>query len=310
MFTYDEHHFVGFEIKEGEVVRDFTRKLYGGEKQKSTANLDVSCTTHYYPVGYMTCAGSSCHTTVIYYIAETSCSGGDLGTTKSYEYPTGESSSDGTTATDGTGGNCSDCEYDPPSLLVPSFKIKNSISPDDYPCLRSGVNEAINKNFSSEIQKLILDVFDESENFNIEIEAFDFQDNTLDGTCVPTYIQPDGSYAKFLISINTHLENTSQEYITATVFHEFTHAYLDYLDLPNYSPNDSISHEEMATKYLDRLASILTVQYGISRSHAEALSWGGLGGSNLYNNLSVDKKNYIGQINYAYKYGDLGTKCN
>jgi hypothetical protein len=46
IFTYDEHHFVGFEIKEGKVVRDFTRKPFEGEKKKSTANMDVRCTTH------------------------------------------------------------------------------------------------------------------------------------------------------------------------------------------------------------------------------------------------------------------------
>ena len=31
----------------------------------------------------------------------------------------------------------------------------------------------------NEIQKLILEVFEESENFNIEIEAYDFQDELL-----------------------------------------------------------------------------------------------------------------------------------
>lgn len=124
MFTYDERHFVGFEIKEGEVVRDFTRKPYEGEKKKSTANMDVSCTTHYYPVGYQTCAGSSCHTTILYYIAETSCSGGDLGTTKSYDYPPGDPNPDGTPNTDGNG-TCSTCDddYNPPSVPAPLKRL-------------------------------------------------------------------------------------------------------------------------------------------------------------------------------------------
>jgi hypothetical protein len=305
LFTYDEHHFVGFEIQEGEVIRNYTFTPHDGNKTEGLRIMDVRCTTTYIAVGYETCAGSYCHTTIERYIAQTSCSGSSgIDNSGNYGFPSGDSGSGGTANTDGNG-TCSTCDYNPPSIPRPSFKIKNTISPDDYPCLRSGVNNAIKENFSNEIQKLILDIFGESEDFNIEIEAIQLDDDE-DGIFNPGIVFPDASYVNFTISINSLLE----KYITATIFHEFLHAYIAYLELPNLRPTDQSDHEEMATKYLDKLSSVLINQYGISKSHAEALSWGGLGKTEAYKKLYDSKKIYIGQINQAYRDANKGTKCN
>jgi len=156
---------------------------------------------------------------------------------------------------------------------------------------------------------LILDVFGESEDFNIEIEALELEESK-DGLFNPGIVFPDGTYVSFTITINTLLENSSKEYITATVYHEFLHAYMQYLNLPNIRPNDQADHEEMAMKYIEKLSSILIDQYGMRKSHAEALSWGGLGETKAFNYLYDSEKISITQLNKAYKDGDKGTKCN
>lgn len=120
MFTYDEHHFVGFEIKEGELVRDYTLTPYNGDKRKDYSNMDMGCTTHYYPVGYQVCAGNTCHTTINYYIAETSCpGGGDLGIRPGYGFPFG-----------GTGSGGGTTGYYPPDFPIPDTYFDFYLDPN------------------------------------------------------------------------------------------------------------------------------------------------------------------------------------
>ncbi|MFN3758365.1 MAG: hypothetical protein ACK4SF_04035 [Algoriphagus aquaeductus] len=124
MFTYDEHHFVGFRIGEGKVLSNFTLKTYDGEKRKFDANLDLRCHTTYSPVGYQVCAGGTCYTTVERYIAQTSCSGSSgIDNWDYFNYPTGDQNEPRYPTTDGLGGDCSNCEYDPPTIPSPLKKL-------------------------------------------------------------------------------------------------------------------------------------------------------------------------------------------
>lgn len=115
MFTYDERHFVGFEIKEGELIRNYTFTPHNGNETGGLRILDMGCTTHYYPVGYKSCVDGNCTTTIEYYIAETSCpGGGDLGTSYSYGFPSIDS------GTSGSGGGTSG--YNPPDIPNPEIQ--------------------------------------------------------------------------------------------------------------------------------------------------------------------------------------------
>jgi hypothetical protein len=210
---------------------------------------------------------------------------------------------------DSPGGGCMSC-YDPPEVPEPDFKIVNTISFRQYPCLSSSVNNAIDEDFSNEIQKMILDIFGESEDFNIEIEAEDLEDDKLDGIAFHAGGDPSKGYSTFTIVINTQLENASREYIFSTIYHEFLHVYMSYLNFPTIRPDDKADHEEMASKYLGMLSNVLIDQFGIKKSHAEALAWGGLGETDAFNKLYETEKNYIGLINKDYKDGKKGSKCN
>lgn len=116
LFTYDEHHFIGFEIVEGEVIRNYTYTPHDGDETGNFRIMDVRCSGHLIPVGYRTCAGEYCHTTIEYYMYEYSCSGGDLGTSYNYGFPSGGSG--GTANTDGNG-TCGTCDYYPPDVPLP-----------------------------------------------------------------------------------------------------------------------------------------------------------------------------------------------
>lgn len=310
IWTYDERHFIGFTFEQGELVSN-SRYLPAGSSEKSRITGDCRTLIREISANYVGKDGVVVVRPPIV-IVEVICSGaggyapqgGNGGDYHDYDRPTCCEDPSSGSSSDGSG-------YNPPKLPKPGLKIKNLVSPKDYPCLNIGITKAIEKNFSIEIQTLILEIFGESKDFHIELEAFNFEDPEFDGICIPNFIAPDGSSAEFRISINTFLEGSSQEYITVTVFHEFLHAYLDYLDLPEISSNTSVGHEEMATKYLETLKSILIHQYGIPEIHAEALSWGGLEyDTEAYSKLPDYKKNIFPKINHDYRNGEKGTKCN
>ena len=269
IFTYDEHHFVGFEIKEGKVVRDFTRKPFEGEKKKSTANMDVRCTTHYYPVGYQACAGSSCHTTILYYIAETSCSGGDLGTTKSYQYPTGVPSLGGNPTTDGNG-TCSTCEYNPPSLTMPGLlnKLTNPCASELFKQVkRSGIqsgNQTGNFNIDQEILKL----FEESAKYDYVIQ------NSDNSTTTTPHFNTDTRKPEFVVNLNnTYLSTATQLSIVRTIIHESLHAYISYkIDV---EIEYKLEFEKDYSEYLKarRPSDINRAQHELMGSYVETMAY-------------------------------------
>jgi hypothetical protein len=130
MFTYDERHFVGFTIREGEIVENYTLKNDQGEKRISTANMDVRCHTTYHPVGYQVCVGGTCHTTIERYIAQTSCSGSSgIDNSEYFSIPRKEDDN-ATPTTDGTGGGCSSCEYDPLNMPGPNNFVDFQFNPN------------------------------------------------------------------------------------------------------------------------------------------------------------------------------------
>ena len=269
--------FVGFKFLEGVLDHSYQYKAHEGDKKLDYSKYDVRCVVTYFPVGYRVCAGGSCSTTVERMVGVTSCSGSS-GTSFSYTGFGGGGTPSGDSG--GGGSGCSSC-YNPPVVPEPDFKIVNKISFRQYPCLSSSVNNAIDEDFSNEIQKMILDIFGESEDFNIEIEAIELEKKT-DGFFNPGIVFPDGSFVNFTITINTLLEKSSKEYITATIYHEFLHAYMQYLDLPNIREDNKANHEEMASKYLIMLSNVLIDLYGIKKAHAEALAWGGLGETDAF----------------------------
>lgn len=95
-------------------------------------------------------------------------------------------------------------------------------------CIRGPVQEAITQDFKTQISDIILNVFGESENISVYIDDVDYLPDSVDGS---TFSGVSGGYPNFIIELNRNiLKNSSKEYITITVFHEFLHAYITYLN--------------------------------------------------------------------------------
>lgn len=309
MFTYDERHFVGFNIKEGEIIENYTLQIDQGEKRITTANMDVRCTTIYIPVGYQVCVGGSCHTTIERYIAQTSCSGSSGSDSIDYFSIPRKEDDTKTPATDGTGGNCSSCE-DPTTIPAPRRTILNKLTNS---CACNIFKQLKKGSWMNSIKRQtglatgVLRLFENAANFDFifKNEPRPLGENSNAMTSFRRYNSVTGNWEIEIILYDEYLQNATELSIARTIIHESLHAYLQYVEfekinelgvfnfenyLSNYSvkygyPNNSrnvIDHNFMRN-YLDGIARSLQewdmingVGYGVDFEYYKSLAWGGL----------------------------------
>jgi len=152
--------------------------------------------------------------------------------------------------------------------------------------------------------------FGTSDSFNMNFLDVKSLPDTIDGVTDCAGNIPHIFTADIKLNANT-LSTASKEYIAATIMHEVIHAYLTL-----YGTNGSLNqHTDMATNYLSIMAIDLKLLYpGITEEDATALSWGGLGETQLWKDLvrdHPDQANKIVDINNQYKNatGTKGTRC-
>lgn len=173
-------------------------------------------------------------------------------------------------------------------------------------CIRGPVQEAITQDFKTQISDIILNVFGESENISVYIDDVDYLPDSVDGS---TFSGVSGGYPNFIIELNRNiLKNSSKEYITITVFHEFLHAYITYLNNMDIT-EQSADHQQMVDDYIVMLFQTLQNIYGIGSSDAIRLAWGGLYDTQAWKDKSISFKNNVISTNQEYRIGDKGTKC-
>ncbi|MDG1275844.1 MAG: hypothetical protein P8O16_01100 [Algoriphagus sp.] len=229
IFTYDEHFFVGFEFKEGVFERSYTYQEVNGDKKITQYNMDVRCTTIYFPVGYEACSGGHCTTTIERWVGETSCSGSSSGS--NYIYNTGSGSDGGPSGTP-DGGGCSTCpkvpprdlpKYEPPTIPLPSSIIvglKNPCAADIFRELSRG-----SKNLTDltglgglDIFPGMLDLFEQSGKFDYRIQN--------------GYVNGANAFTERVNGINVitlnnaYLAQATSLSIARTIIHETVHAYM------------------------------------------------------------------------------------
>ena len=111
---------------------------------------------------------------------------------------------------------------------------------------------------------------------------------------------------------NNALTGASQNYIAATILHETIHALLG----SQGKTDELIHHNEMANQYVYKMAHALELTFLMSNAEATALTWGGLGDTVAWQNLSPQQKQDILNINAYYKningtrQNAPGTKCD
>ncbi|MFC3417286.1 hypothetical protein [Algoriphagus hitonicola] len=192
------------------------------------------------------------------------------------------------------------------------FKIENNVR---NICIRGPVQEAISQDFKTQISDIIQSCFAQSENVNITIIDVDHLPNDIDGT--HSGFGVNGNW-DLTIKLNRNiLQNSSKEYIMATVFHEFLHAYFT-LVLDEDLGGDSNEHRLMASQYLDTLSQTLMNIFGMGLNEAKALSWGGLEETlnfDLVPNFIKYGEDGTGNTegiyfeNRMHRSGQKGTKC-
>jgi hypothetical protein len=198
----------------------------------------------------------------------------------------------------------------------PGIDIEAEVSNDITDnCLKSLVNNFMNGNISNPFVNILKSSFGESSGINLRFKQYsDSATNDIDGTT------NGGNVYNFDINLNlAALDFSSNENITATIYHELIHAYLNTQGIPKSQQHDTIANE-----WRDKISEQLQLDYpSLSESDADALAWGGLGTSTLWlQMLKSDENNNTGvtgaisqriknhkNLNNENK-GKYGTHCN
>jgi hypothetical protein len=175
------------------------------------------------------------------------------------------------------------------------------------------VNQALNNegdDGANQIAVLIQTIFGANVHYNLLIDQVGNLADNQDA------VELSGTATTIGIALNGNvLPNASQQYIFATLLHEGLHAYMDSQGF------DINQHEQMATTYINTMASILMSVYpSMSRDDAYGLAWGGLEKTSAFiNHDSTDPNQaYLpsneAQINAQYRAplqpGGKGNSCN
>lgn len=189
-------------------------------------------------------------------------------------------------------------------LMVPCEELPTITNYVTNPCIHQQVNKAITANMTNEINTLVQDIFSINDLVNLELSQVDYLD-AEESAITTAYKQGDVLNVEIFFNENT-LPTRSQEYIMATVYHEFLHAimYSNYI-----SPSQQ--HTDMASQYVNILSAALLQHFpSLTANEANELSWGGLQETDAWNNLSVSKRNSIISTNVAHQSGQAGQDCD
>jgi hypothetical protein len=315
IFTYDEHHFVGFLVNDGKIEETVR---YGQEENINgrtlgdcrSVNREVVWTSgspgpvSEDPLGL----GMTFHSMLI---VEVTCTGsmGELPPSGTlyidgeyyYEYGTGNE-------------GCSDCNYIIPIISNPGSIILNQLT---NPCASSIFKQLMkasilkssigNQNQANAVVQLL-------QNAN----EFDFivqNSNIVSGANAQTipgifFNTQTGKNEVTIVFDNDYLENATKLSIARTFLHEAIHAYLIYigyidpagsfnLGLVNYGASNGYTnaneiHHNFMSQYIQAIGYSLYTwnnYYGgasnIPRSYFDEISWGGLSAKDIQNGQFV-----------------------
>ncbi|WP_293914297.1 MULTISPECIES: acyl carrier protein [unclassified Sphingobacterium] len=204
-------------------------------------------------------------------------------------------------------------DFDSPSVLIVPMTITNQISNE---CLKSMVNEIINKNISTFTNDRLFDIFKQNGLVNLK-----FTQSTnlpeLTGGIASTTIRSGDPRLDVEVKLNVNtLPNASQEYIATVVIHESIHAYLYTKGVAN---NLIQNHDVMWANYTEIIAGYLNQNYGTNIDEARVLATEGLQEtfqSIQLNKIYANQKNKTDlpsvqreELIQKYRKGQKGKKC-
>ncbi|MFB6457098.1 hypothetical protein ACE38W_17640 [Chitinophaga sp. Hz27] len=178
------------------------------------------------------------------------------------------------------------------------------------PCLTSTVSMVTFNGLSSYLAQTFNGTFNVGDEVDCEFKDSTFADVMMDGlTDRYLNINNGTKYLSVRININTVLNNASQEYIAATIYHEITHG---ILFAKTASTTNEQDHETMSSGfYFDvQVAALQALFPNLSLDDAKILVWIGLDKSDAYKALPNSYKDNVDYVARKYRNGTLGTKCN
>ena len=170
-------------------------------------------------------------------------------------------------------------------------------------CLQAMAQIALNNGISNDVATTVNSIYGTTGFPHLILRDAALPADTDAKTTTSYY--SDGSYATSLTLNSSTLPTASAEYITATIFHEFGHTII------NSATTSSSSEQALATQYVSKIALAIKDYYSITMENATALAWGGLTGTQAFQDLirtdPALAQKYV-DINKQYKEGKLGTK--
>ncbi|MND58310.1 hypothetical protein [Solitalea canadensis] len=202
----------------------------------------------------------------------------------------------------GTGNNPTPGEV----IIRERIDILNEIT---TPCLKKTLDGVLVSKLENSIAKSMKTLYGKNTDANLFFrDGFNLETKT-DGICTAEYRSTYGDkiFIDCVINLNNNtLENSSKEYVVATILHEGIHAVMRYNGL-----TDKMDHFDMALSYVETLASgIQEIYPNVSKNDAIDLAWGGLQESASWNYLKNTNPGLASRIiatNDYYKRNVVGT---
>lgn len=190
-----------------------------------------------------------------------------------------------------------------------NWNISNQIQ---NPCTQSAVSKALYIGAPTEIKNMFMYAF-QLPSSNVIMQDTVMSDS-IDAKTRTTTAAGSDIYIKFN---SASFNKKSEQYNVATVYHEVFHAYLRKMFPTDQSGRILVppQHEYIANHFVTMLTSALTSQFlGMSFTEANALAWGGLKETSLWNIKTDTEKYNINFISTLHqdkeRYDRIGTYCN
>ncbi|HEY9044263.1 MAG TPA: hypothetical protein VIN08_00120 [Ohtaekwangia sp.] len=181
------------------------------------------------------------------------------------------------------------------------------------PCLVATIKTLVNKDLTNNINKAVLSIFGTNPNMNLYFE----EDAGLGKKPGTTRVTNEKNPFNVTIYLNPNFIDSSSEYMTAVIYHEAIHAYLD----ANKEDRDKlVQHVMIAHEYIEWLSGALNEVFPLlSTKSASALALSGLGDvmrnnpiyfESLVQSYGFANVEEVTSIIEAYRNGIKGSTCN
>jgi len=174
-----------------------------------------------------------------------------------------------------------------PTTTPPASSIKNELK---VQCFKNVFSNLISTQFNNKVQTIL-------SNFN--------KSSTLSFTIKDAAIMSDGNTQKAaetlgnqIVLNSTLMANASQEFVTATIYHEVLHVFINN--------TETYDHNKMSTEYVTPMIQALMSWFPLSYEDAEALAWSGLQSTPAY---PQNKRSDMNLINNKYLNRTYGHAC-